>query len=80
MYILQPLLNDFFPVLQPQPRPRAAVIDVRKEIYNAIAKVGKLCKKQKLPIYGIVQFVELKDGQVFDFTEHGAGFRKEIKR
>ena len=42
--------------------------------------IGRLCKKQKLPIYGIVQFVELKDGQVFDFTEHGAGYGKEIER
>jgi hypothetical protein len=24
--------------------------------------------------------VELKDGQVFDFTEHGAGYGKEIER
>ena len=42
--------------------------------------IGRLCKKEKLPLYGIVQFVELKDGQVFDFTEHGAGFSKEIER
>ena len=42
--------------------------------------IGRLCKKQKLPIYGIVQFVEVKDGQAYDFTWHGAGFRKEIER
>ena len=42
--------------------------------------IGRLCKKEKLPIYGIIQFVELKDGQVFDFTEHGAGYSKEIER
>jgi glutaredoxin len=42
--------------------------------------VGRMCKKQKLPLYGIVQFVELKDGQVFDFTEHGGGYSKEIER
>ena len=29
---------------------------------------------------GHVQFVEVKDGQVYDFTWHGAGFRKEIER
>jgi hypothetical protein len=42
--------------------------------------IGRLCKKQKLPIYGIVQFVELKDGQVYDFTMHGGGYTKEIER
>ena len=42
--------------------------------------IGRLCKKENLPLYGIVQFVELKDGQVIDFTEHGAGFGKEIER
>ena len=42
--------------------------------------IGRLCKKQKLPIYGIVQFVELKDGQVYDFTMRGGGFSKEIER
>ena len=42
--------------------------------------IGRLCKKEKLPIYGIVQFVELKDGQVYDFTMHGGGFSKEIER
>ena len=42
--------------------------------------IGRLCKKEKLPIYGIVQFVELKDGQVFDFTMHGGGYDKEIER
>ena len=41
--------------------------------------IGRLCKKQKLPIYGIVQFVELKDGQVYDFTMHGGGYNKEIE-
>ena len=36
----------------------------------------------RINIYGIVQFVEVKDGQVFDFTEHGtgAGFSKFIER
>ena len=36
----------------------------------------------RLNVYGIVQFVEVKDGQVFDFTEHGtgAGFAKFIER
>ena len=42
--------------------------------------IGRLCKKQKLPIYGIVQFVELKGGQVYDFTMHGGGYGKEIER
>ena len=31
-------------------------------------------------VHGIVHFVEVKDGQVFDFTEHGAGFKKVIER
>ena len=42
--------------------------------------IARLCKEEKLPLWGIVQFVELKDGQVLDFTERGAGFRKEIER
>ena len=28
----------------------------------------------------VVQFVELKDGQVYDFTMHGGGYNKEIER
>ena len=31
-------------------------------------------------VHGIVHFVEVRDGQVFDFTEHGAGFKKVIAR
>ena len=42
--------------------------------------ISRLCKKEKLPICGIVQFVELKDGQCYDFTMHGGGYSKEIER
>ena len=36
----------------------------------------------RINIQAIVQFVEVKDGQVFDFTQHGtgAGFSKFIER
>ena len=34
----------------------------------------------RVNIYGIVQFLELKDGVVSDFTKHGGGFEKEIER
>ena len=34
----------------------------------------------RIHVYGIVQFVEVKDGQVFDFTMQGAGFNKYIER
>ena len=41
---------------------------------------GGTCEGHKLPICGIVQFVELKDGQAYDFTMRGGGFSKEIER
>ena len=34
----------------------------------------------RIHVYGVVQFVEVKGGQVFDFTMHGAGFNKYIER
>ena len=37
-------------------------------------------KDPRINVYGVVQFVELKDGQVFDLTEHGGGFEKFIER
>ena len=33
-----------------------------------------------VPVVPIVQFVEVKDGQALDFTEHGFGFRTTIER
>ena len=37
-------------------------------------------QKPMLPVYAIVQFVELKDGQVSDLTVYGGGYRKFIER
>ena len=34
----------------------------------------------RVNVHGIVQFVEVKDGKVSDFTEHGAGFKRTIAR
>ena len=34
----------------------------------------------RINVYGIVQFVELKDGVISDLTEHGGGFNKFIER
>lgn len=34
----------------------------------------------RINVHGIVQFVEVKDGQVFDFTEHVGGYSKFIER
>ena len=34
----------------------------------------------RIHVYGVVQFVEVKDGQVLDFTMQGAGFNKYIER
>ena len=34
----------------------------------------------RINVYGVVQFVEVKGGKVFDFTMQGAGFNKYIER
>jgi len=34
----------------------------------------------RINVFGVVQFVELKDGKVIDFTAQGAGFEKFIER
>ncbi len=36
--------------------------------------------KPPLPVYGIGQFVELKDGKVEDLTSYGFGYRKVLER
>ncbi|MBR3223679.1 MAG: hypothetical protein IKF72_15780 [Kiritimatiellae bacterium] len=36
--------------------------------------------KPLIPVQSVLQFVELKDGEVSDFTEYGGGYRTYIKR
>ena len=41
---------------------------------------ARRARTARINVYGIVQFIEISDGQVFDFAEHAGNFNNFIER